>query len=234
MNFSGGSSSVKKVSSYKSYSYSSSSSNSNAGGVAPEPSYGRGGYGGAPPNFGRPGYGGVGSGSSSHSSSRSYSSSGSNKAPYNSNLGQNQGAHGMYSHVPLAPLASSKKISSTSYGSGSGSQQLSSAELNKYASLEMQSGSKESSKSRKMCTKKPMNVMNAKVKCSLIDNKCVAKCVDGYQFPTGEPSMEIICQDGVWTLKKSEWNDNLSCERKLISINLIYFFLSPIIITTLA
>lgn len=207
----------RQVSSFKSYSYSSSSSHSSSGSRG-------GGYGApaAPSSY---------SSASSHSfaavpAASSYSgaragSYGSNTArgPDTSNSYGSHGGYGGYgggrapiphAGIPLAPMQRPSPRPYSSAGS------LSSSESKKYGSLEMQSGSgsRESSSSRKVCTKKPLSVLNAKVKCTLIDNKCVAKCMSGYQFPTGETSMDVICEEGEWTLRRSEWNENLSCERE--------------------
>lgn len=204
----------RQVSSFKSYSYSSSSSHSGSG------SRGVG--------YGAPAVPSSYSSASSHSYAAApvaSSYSGAKAGSYGSNVARNPGtfssygSHGGYggyggghAAIPLAPIQRPSPSSRPYSSAGS----VSSSESRKYGSLEMQSGSgsRERSSSRKVCTKKPLSVMNAKVKCTLIDNKCVAKCINGYQFPTGETSMDVICEEGEWTLRRSEWNENLSCERE--------------------
>lgn len=91
----------------------------------------------------------------------------------------------------------------------------SSAELKKSA-MELQSGSGSVEMVRKTCTKKPKAITNASVKCTLLTNTCKAKCIENYQFPSGETMLKVICDAGEWALEKLEWSKNLACERKLI------------------
>lgn len=98
--------------------------------------------------------------------------------------------------------------------------------------LEMQSGSRSVENVRPVCTKKPKTIMNASVRCTLMTNTCKAVCKEGYQFPTGETLLNVICDAGEWSLEKYEWSDKLSCEREFFvthflssSINFLFFFL---------
>lgn len=80
--------------------------------------------------------------------------------------------------------------------------------------LEMQSGSGSVERGRSVCTKKPKTIMNASVRCTLMSNTCKAVCKEGYQFPTGETLLNVLCEGGEWSLEKYEWSDKLSCERE--------------------
>lgn len=80
--------------------------------------------------------------------------------------------------------------------------------------LEMQSGSSSVEHVRPACTKKPKIIMNASIRCTLMTNTCKAVCKEGYQFPTGETLLNVICEAGEWSLEKYEWSDQLSCERE--------------------
>lgn len=100
-------------------------------------------------------------------------------------------------------------------------------ELNYGHNLEMQSGSSSVEHVRSVCTKKPKTIMNAAVRCTLITNTCKAVCKEGYQFPTGETLLNVICDAGEWSLEKYEWSDKLSCERELFAhIFFVFFSLS--------
>lgn len=58
----------------------------------------------------------------------------------------------------------------------------------------------------KPCTQRPKTPMNSNVQCTLKSNSCKATCLRDYQFPNGDTSMPIICEDGVWS-------EIPSCER---------------------
>lgn len=81
-------------------------------------------------------------------------------------------------------------------------------------SNELQSSSSSVEQQQLVCTKKPKKIMNAAVRCTLLTNTCKAVCTEGYQFPTGETLLHVICEAGEWSLEKYEWSDQLSCERE--------------------
>lgn len=58
----------------------------------------------------------------------------------------------------------------------------------------------------KPCTHRPKTPMNSNLKCTLKTNSCKATCLKDYQFPNGDTSMPIVCEDGVWS-------EIPSCER---------------------
>lgn len=87
-------------------------------------------------------------------------------------------------------------------------------EVDDTRNLEMQSGSGSVEQARLVCTKKPKTIMNASIRCTLMSNTCKAVCKEGYQFPTGETLLNVICDAGEWSLEKYEWSDKLSCERE--------------------
>lgn len=138
---------------------------------------------------------------------------------YGAHRGANLG-HSSYSSSNGALQKPHSISSSTSYSHSSKRGESDSSIETKKAKtkLELQSSSNESDASRRVCVKKPKNIMNAAVKCTLIGNKCTAKCSDGYQFPTGETSLRVLCSEGEWSLEKYEWNDDLSCERKFLPL----------------
>ncbi|KAG4071830.1 hypothetical protein HA402_005991 [Bradysia odoriphaga] len=51
----------------------------------------------------------------------------------------------------------------------------------------------------KPCTQRPKQPMNANLKCTLKTNSCKATCLQDYEFPNGDTSMHITCEDGVWS-----------------------------------
>lgn len=65
----------------------------------------------------------------------------------------------------------------------------------------------------RVCTSEPKAIANAETRCQSAQT-CVAQCLNGYQFPTGDKKMRIVCEAGEWALERSEWSDKLACERK--------------------
>lgn len=109
--------------------------------------------------------------------------------------------------VPAYSLQGSSASASSSSGSYSGpgfGSSYSPANSNSFSSNAV----------GKPCTEKPKSILNALTKCSIVSNSCMVQCLDGYQFPNGDLKKKMLCEDGEWTLEKTEWSDKLACERK--------------------
>lgn len=62
------------------------------------------------------------------------------------------------------------------------------------------------------CSLRPTkSIMNASLQCK--QGQCQATCLRDYQFPNKEKTLYLICNDGEWSVKDTEWDEIPSCER---------------------
>jgi len=49
---------------------------------------------------------------------------------------------------------------------------------------------------------------------------CSIECMEGHRFPGGLKITNILCQEGTWVPRKTEWQTVPDCERKKLTLQI--------------